>query len=188
MRTFNCVMIGLSNPILSVLGTELVNNYFDYIDVNKTKEMGFEFFIESEPHITSIYGLNPIGYHTLSHILKVKNRKEYSELKSIKYLELPKPVINVFDNGDYKVLKIDFTNSPNYDLLSRISRNLCEYPNDWKFSNPYQPHITLTYLVPSAPESLAEVLVNKYMSYLRMYKVLGYLISGEEGSQLIKFD
>lgn len=188
MRTFNCVMIRLDNPILSVLGTELVNKYFDYIHVDKAKEMGFEFYIENEPHITSIYGLSPIGYHTMSHVLKIKNRKEYSELKNLKYLTLTDPIINIFDNGDHKVLKVDFSNSPNYDLLSRLSRNLCDLPNNWEYGDPYQPHITITYLLPTAPDSLAEVLTSKYSQYLKMYKILGYLVSGDEGSQLISFD
>jgi len=181
MKLYNCVMLGLMSSGLSAVHHEILNNYSQYINLDKVKDCGWKSLVETDPHITLIYGLTPgVGYNTLYHILKIKNRSEYLSIKKGTQIHLSNPVINTFDNEDSKVLKIDFNNCDIYDNLNNMMLKLNELPNTWSYSKDYNPHLTLTYLNPDAPEYIAEKLTEKFSPMLMNFTITGYMISSDE--------
>lgn len=181
MKLYNCVMLGLSSSGLLPLHNALLNEYSQFINLDKVKECGWKSLIESEPHVTLIYGLTPgVGYNTLYHTLKIKNRTEHLKIKTGRILHLNDPVINTFDNEDAKVLKVDFNKCDQYEDLNNMMRKLSEIPNEWQYLNDYNPHLTLTYLKPDAPDKIAKDLTERFSHLINDFTVTGYIISSDD--------
>lgn len=177
-------MIELTNPVLPQIGKSLVNGYFDYIDTAVCIDQGFDKFYVTDPHVTLIYDLEPIGENMMYHILKMENRDLYNKLKSDKLMVLDEVVFDTFDNGDYRVLKVNLTNSNKYELLKEYSQRLTKYPNDWKYGDPYSPHLTLTYLKKDTPDSVIEDMNNKLAgNSLKVLEMTNFVLSAGEGQR-----
>lgn len=181
MKLYNCVMLGMMSSGLAPIHHKILNDYSKYINLDKVKSNGWKSLVELDPHVTLIYGLTPgIGYNTLYHTLKIKNRAEHLKLKKGTPVHLSNPVINTFDNDDAKVLKIDFNECDAYDTMNSMMHKLAEFPNNWEYLDDYNPHLTLTYLNPDAPDSIAEELTNQFHSLLSEFITTGYIISSDD--------
>lgn len=175
----SCVMIGLSNPHLQITGKKVVTNFFDWINTEKCIENGLINMYENEPHITLLYGLDPgVGENMMYHFLKIKNRDLYNQLRKESMIALPEVVIDTFDNEDAKVLKINFDNSPNYEILKAYSDQLKEsFPNTWQYDD-YHPHATITYLKPETPQSVVDKIVKSIdLNSLRYNEMTEFILS-----------
>lgn len=185
MKLYNCVMLSLSNPGLLQVNQELLNNFSQYINIDYiTSECkSWKSLVESEPHVTLIYGLTPgLGKNKLYNEVKLKNRDEYLAIKNCGELTLDNPVIDYFDDEGARVLKINFKGCNQYNQLKGMMTKLCEIPNDWKYKEDYSPHLTLTYLKPDAPDETARVLMDKYSKMLHNFKINGYIISSNDNN------
>lgn len=96
-----------------------------------TKEDG----LETEPHVTILYGIHITDhkeiFETLDHTEQIKGK-------------LGK--ISFFENDDYNVLKIDIHSTTLNKLNKRLEDKL-EYTNDYP---DYHPHMTIAYIVKDA--------------------------------------
>lgn len=181
MKLYNCVMLGLMSSGLSPVHSKILNDYSQFVNLEKIKECGWKSLVENDPHVTLIYGLTPgVGYNTLYHTLKIKNRAEHLKLKAGRVLHLTNPVIDTFNNEDAKVLKINFNGCTEYEDLKAMMTKLAEIPNDWQYLDNYNPHLTLTYLNPDAPDSIAQSLTEKYAPLLSEFTITGYIISSDD--------
>lgn len=184
MKLYNCVMLGLLNSGLLPIHNALLNDYSQFINLDKVKECGWKSLVESDPHITLIYGLNPgVGYNTLYHTLKIKNRAEHLKIKAGNILHLSNPIINTFDNEDAKVLKIDFNQCDQYEDLNNMMKKLALLPNTWQYLDDYNPHLTLTYLKPDAPDSIAQDLTNRFSHLIMEFPITEYIISSNDDTE-----
>lgn len=169
------VMLMVDNPSLIKVGKSISSKYFDYIEVQKCIDNGMINLYESEPHITLLYGFEPmIGENTMYHILKIQNRELYRQLRSNTKLTLPEVVIDTFDNPDSRVLKINTNNSNIFSILNGYYQNLITYPNTRTKSDDgqFHSHLTLTYLKPDTPDSIIQEIKETYESEIIPYMEL----------------
>lgn len=95
--------------------------------------------LETEPHISLLYGIHDGGNH------KKLSSSEISKLLNISKEALNDDIIltkiSMFDNKDYDVLKFDVKSS----LLGDINKKLAKFPHTNSFPD-YVPHVTIAYL------------------------------------------
>lgn len=87
---------------------------------------------EVEPHITLLYGLHK----------DINHRKLIEDLESIKPITIKLKSINLFENDDFDVLKIDVESE---HLKKARDLFINKYDNTQPFDD-YNPHITIAYL------------------------------------------
>lgn len=93
-----------------------------------------EYGIESEPHITLLYGI---------HSDEVDKDLAHSMCKAIGEIELETEKISIFENDDFDVVKLEII--PNDTLLQLRKIFIDTLPNTQNFPD-YNPHITISYV------------------------------------------
>lgn len=146
------------------------NQFTQYVNPDDVVENG----IETDPHISIIYGLR--DYPTITtDIEKVLRKHKYESFqdfyRTLKYQTFD---ISLFENEKYDVLKFGVNAAPLHILRSIITSNfdyVTEFPD-------FVPHITIAYLKPG-----------KGKSYLKKYRSLKIdLFDSIKGSRLIYGD
>lgn len=179
MNLYNCVMLGITNPILPRLYMKITNDYSKYINLSKVAESRWKGLVEDTPHITLFYGLNPgLGRHKLYFNL-IFNWREYYLGLATKKIELMHPKIDTFDNEDCRVLKINFDSCDKFACLEGINEKLSGYPNTNVYKE-YEPHCTLTYLNQDAPDSIMEELNDEFSKYLTNFSITEFILSSDD--------
>lgn len=116
----------------SIIGDEVIYD-------NKDKEFGREI----DPHVTIKFGLT----------------KHYTREEMEKFLEDVSPFIidakgiNVFENDDFDVVKMDI----NGDELKRLNKKFSKLPNEDEHPD-YHPHCTLAYVNPGEGKKFTDKL------------------------------
>jgi capsid protein/2'-5' RNA ligase len=122
---------GSKGCVMANLSDEQADPIFDFLKTIDSADLA-EDGIESEPHITILYGLASDSQGPV-----VVACREFGPLKAI----LGK--VEAFENPEYDVLKITVT-SPDFEKLNSALKAL-PYESDFP---DYQPHLTLAYLKP----------------------------------------
>lgn len=182
-------MLSLNNPLLNLVHNEIISKYINYISQDQTSSCGFKGLVESDPHVTLIYDLDPgVGRNKLYHLIKIQHRDEYNAIRKLQFLTIDNPIINTFDNEDYRVVKVDLMNCNEYQVLRNMSDKLMELPNNFSYGgDKYHPHLTLTYLKPDAPDFIIDELNNKFSKLLNRFLVKEFIISGSEGDNIADY-
>lgn len=102
-----------------------------------TEEDDSSYGLESEPHITILYGIH-------SDEVKPNEIKEFIKEYDINKFELKLSDISLFENEKYDVVKFDIDDKDN--ILTDFNKTLTEkYPFTNKFKD-YHPHSTIAYV------------------------------------------
>jgi len=127
---------------------------------------GDEFGVESEPHITVLY-----GFHKNTDMKKLKDL-----LFPLSDLEITSSKISIFENEKYDVLKYDIDSEKLFELNKLMTENF-EYTTDFP---DYHPHVTIAYLKPGMGK--------KYITELKApkdFKSKSYVFSHTDGKKEI---
>lgn len=133
---FGCVLVRYNLP-----------NWKDFI--NKVVKIspddvydipGKNYGIESEPHLTLLYGLHP----------EVQNEEVQSCFENLKLDDFKIDIdgVDIFENQEYDVVKLKVVNTP---TLQKVHEKLSTLPNSDKYPQ-YNPHITCAYVKKGAGE------------------------------------
>lgn len=155
--SYGCVMV---NPRVSRWGN--LTSIIDPNDVYDTDDG--EFGIETTPHITVLYGLEPSVQP--KHVQKAL-------MKFNKPIDFKLSSISCFENGEYDVLKFDVES----EMLEKMNKALKILPHT--STHPvYHPHMTIAYLKPGAGKKYERELKNKLQ-----YKASNICLSSPNFSQ-----
>lgn len=134
---YGCLMINVDATGWS----EFVNEIIDTDDIY-TENNGYG--IETEPHVTVLYGLHD----------GIDMKKLKSVLCTLSDVDIVSNKIGIFENEKYDVLKYDIDSTKLHILNSIVSENF-EYTSDYP---DYHPHITIAYLKPGLGKKYAKEL------------------------------
>ena len=136
---FGCAMLFLDFPEL-----DTIHNLINPDDLYH--EDGEEYGLESEPHLTLLFGLHEgVSTDAVKSVLKDKT---FSECKAHN--------ISLFENEKYDVLKFDIEG----DGLHKVNKELRKLPYTSTFPN-YHPHMTIAYMKPGTGNAICEKLEGK---------------------------
>lgn len=122
---YGCLMVKVNLPDLVNISTSILKEE----DIFNDKDNSYG--IESEPHVTILYGLhNDIDHDKILHLCKI-----------LKPINLSLTDISLFEN-EYDVLKFDVESS-HLELLNELVKNTFKYTNDYP---DYKAHLTIAYL------------------------------------------
>ena len=125
LHRFGCVKIDL--------GIKGWNSITSKIEKEDIYEPDPTFGIETNPHLTLLYGLHK-G-------VSIEDVKEcFKDIKGP--IKIESSGINIFKNPDFDVVKINV--KENY-ILDKIYKNLIKLPNSYEYDD-YVPHITISYV------------------------------------------
>ncbi len=98
------------------------------------EEEGKHYGKETKPHVTVMYGIEPVAEGKAKHILS----------KIPKRISATLGKISKFENADtpYDVLKVEVT-SPHLTRIHEVLKRTCENTDKWP---SYSPHVTLAYV------------------------------------------
>lgn len=178
----NFVGLKLSNPHIKSLLDKLRLEYLDYIDIPSCTEHGLSNGVETESHVTLIYNNSlvkgPNWYHWF---LSIKNRDHFKVLRNSRKLLIQDPVIDTFDQSNYRVLKFNLSKCNHIDVLTELNKGLESTAPEKSEFTEYNPHITLTYLKSDTPDEVIDHLRSQLI--LKDYSewdIEGVIISGDE--------
>lgn len=105
--------------------------------------------LESEPHITALYGL----HDTIKddEIKNIVEKFDFSESVTVHKISL-------FKNDKYEVLKFEAVKEGNE--LVKCNKELKKLPNTNSFPN-YNPHLTIAYILPNKGDKYVEMFKDK---------------------------
>lgn len=139
---YGCVMVYYKFPEIKKVHSQILNKDV-YVNPDDTT-----FGLETEPHITLLYGLHE-GVSTS----QVRDVVENFEIEDV---IIYKP--SLFKNEKYDVLKFDVRyDKKKNPYLSKINHQLKKFPYTSNFPH-YTPHLTIAYLKPGEGEKY----VNKF--------------------------
>jgi 2'-5' RNA ligase len=108
-----------------------------------------EYGLESEPHITLLYGIHP----------KENNKEEILDwLKTLNPMKLELSKVGIFENEKYDVVKIEI--KPTEQLLKYRKYIEETFKNTQTFDD-YHPHMTLAYVKPGKGKKYIKTLDKK---------------------------
>lgn len=178
----NFIGLRLSNPYINSLLNKIRMEYLDYIDIPTCTKYGLTKGVETDPHVTLIYNNSlvkgPNWYHWL---LSIKNRDYFKVLRNSRKLTIRNPVIDTFDQPEYRVLKFNFNQCDHIDILTELNKALeMTAPEKSRFTK-YSPHLTLTYLRSDTPDEVIDhikshIILKDYSEW----DIEGVVISGDE--------
>ena len=120
-----------------------------YLGENQKDIDDDEFGLESNPHITLLYGIHP----------KENNKDEIIDwLKTLKPIVLKLSKIGIFENEKFDVVKIDI--EPTKQLLEYRKYAIDNIVNTQSFDG-YHPHMTLAYVKPGKGKNYIKTLEKK---------------------------
>lgn len=122
-----CIMV-----MLNITNWDSLISHFDENDLYHKDEARYG--IESDPHITILYGIHPD---------KVDDKTIESIVKSVDGDDIKIDIdgVEVFENEKYDVVKMNVKS----DYLTKLHYELSKLPNSDKFEN-YNPHITMAFV------------------------------------------
>lgn len=135
---YGCSMIFFELPFM-----EAVHKIIDAADVYADDESERAYGLETDPHVTLLYGL-----HDDVDDDDVMDRSRPEEVDEITLCD-----VSVFDNPDYDVLKFDCR----AEWLHECNKRLIELPHTNKYSD-YHPHATIGYLKKGAGKKYVDML------------------------------
>lgn len=188
--------------IVNFIGLELDNQYwstikrtitesrlFDYINYQKIKDnTGSTSICDEDPHITLAYSNEfTKGPNWFNWFLTIKNRDLYNQLRDYDDIRVSTPIVDIFDNPDSKVLKLNMSGCDCIEILRSYSEQLYNLtPNGSDWSN-YNPHITLTYLKPETPLEYIEDFKNKLiLSNYKSFQIKGFMMSEKDNPSPVR--
>lgn len=186
MDSVKCVLLNLFNESLKGQLSRVINNNLDLVNKSTCEENGWTSYYEESPHVTLFYGLENLGKYKAEHLIKMKNWYTFNKFRENK-LELPRVIIDTFDNEENRVLKINLSNC---NLVSELSHYYSEFssysdPNN-KFIS-YNPHLTFTYLKPDVTDEQLERLIEQFdLSKLTTFTPEKFTISGDNMTNLME--
>lgn len=136
-----CVLFNLTQRL-----SETVAKFGGMIDPQDLHEYG----IETEPHVTGLYGILPsIGVlrstqKVLKKFPKTKIRAALGEC-------------SLFQNPEFDVLKFDILSQDLHDINDMLTKNI-EYQNSY---DNYHPHLTVAYLKPGTGQKYVDRIGDK---------------------------
>jgi 2'-5' RNA ligase len=137
---YNCLMANFNIPDWN----ELVKKLIKPEDIYDTED--HEFGLETEPHITILWGINPE--------IKLTLVKKY--LIPLTYLDdIEMNDISIFECADYDVVKFNVKS----ETLTKLNTHICKYIPYTKFHDDYNAHMTIAYVKKGTGD--------KYIKYLR---------------------
>lgn len=158
---YGCLMVNVDNTGCD----EFISNLIDKDDLYVE---GNDYGLETEPHVTVLY-----GFH--------ENEKESVDMEKLKKyliplneLKIASNEISTFENEKYDVLKYDIKSDKLFELNKTMTENF-EYSTD--FPN-YHPHMTIAYLKPGKGKKYAEKLNND-----KSFQSKEYTFSHPDGSK-----
>lgn len=158
---YNCLMV--ETPIPGWESWSRIINPADvYTDPNSNRRFG----LETEPHVTILYGI-----HKEISLKKLRKLNLYpvSDL----YIEITG--ISLFQNDEYDVLKFDIESHQLREINKEIKK---KFPYTTEFE-VYKPHLTIGYLKPGCGENYTKVYGNKSSVPI---KATNYLYSLTDGT------
>lgn len=122
------------------------------ININKDDiyEVDGEFGLETEPHITILY-----GFHNNVNADKVFDK--YKENFNLKPIKIKTTKISIFETDEYDVVKIDVESK----ILSEMNSVMRELPSTVTFPK-YHPHITIAYVKKGSGKKYVKSFEKKY--------------------------
>jgi 2'-5' RNA ligase len=157
-RSYSCLMLDCAD-----FKSELkkIQDQIDKDDLY-TEEKGFG--LETEPHITALYGIHEQDPSVVKGLL---------ELKPLKY-ELTK--LSLFENDKYDVLKCS-VKSPDLKKMNKQCCDNLEFSSDYP---DYIPHLTVAYLKPGMGKKYTSL---KSKGFNKEYTSGRYLFSNKDSKK-----
>ena len=155
---YGCAMLYFDMPQM--------HNLHESIDENDifTKDGDRTFGLETEPHVTLLYGLHP----------DIDHEEVVKTCQNQKYPNLTLKNASCFNNDEYDVLKFD-VDSPE---LHKVNAELSKFPHTTNFPD-YHPHSTIAYLKKGAGQKYVDLL-NGQTHQVTPNKIVYSLASGEK--------
>lgn len=123
---YGCLMLEFDFPE--------IDQIHDKINKNDLAKDG----LETEPHITLLYGL---------HDAEIKDKDVLESVKGFNIPKLKLHNISLFENDEFDVLKFDVDSLEEGKTLHKINAKLKKFPYTTDFED-YHPHATIAYLKP----------------------------------------
>jgi 2'-5' RNA ligase len=155
---YGCAMLYFEMPQMKELHESIDPN-----DVY-TQEGDRSFGLETNPHVTLLYGL----HHDVDHDAVMNT------CQSRQYPQLTLKNASCFNNSDYDVLKFD-VDSPE---LHQVNQELTKFPHTTNFPD-YHPHSTVAYLNKGAGQKYIDALQGKEFT-VTPNKIVYSLASGDK--------
>lgn len=133
---YACAMVYVKFPML-----EVIQEFIESDDVY-TEEGDSTYGLETEPHITLLYGLHE----------EVNSEDIFETIKQFEFQPIKLTKVSSFGNEKYDVLK--FTVDSN--VLHNINGALTKFPHTTSFPD-YNPHLTIGYLKPGMAKAYIDV-------------------------------
>lgn len=128
---YGCAMLQFNFPDMKL--------FHEKIDPNDLANSG----IETEPHVTLLYGL---------HSDEIVDRDIIDTCQSVKIGPMDLHNISLFENEDYDVLKFDVRSN----FLHKINEKLTKFPHTTDYPD-YHAHATIAYLKPGKGKKYVEM-------------------------------
>lgn len=140
-----CVLFNLTEKL-----SEIISKFGNMIDPKDLHEYG----IETEPHVTGLYGILP-SERALTETQEVLKKFPKNKIKA------SLGECNLFQNPEFDVLKFDVLSQDLNDINHLLTKNL-DYQNDF---DDYHPHLTVAYLKPGTGQKYADKINSKLIGF-----------------------
>lgn len=147
---YGCAML-----YFNFLGVRKIHSLIDYDDIYHD-ESDPTFGLETEPHVTLLFGLHP----------EVSEKEVSDVVRNFKYDSCKLYNVSTFNNEKYDVLKFDVEGP----CLHDVNKQLRELPHTSNFPD-YHPHMTIAYLKPGAGKKYVDMLADIELSKQPSYAV-----------------
>ncbi len=154
---FGCIMLKVKFDLISQM-----HKFISKDDLYEADGYG----LETEPHITLIYGLTDDNID----IKKLINSLQYCVWSPVKINN-----VSCFENDEFDVLKFEVENKTTFEKANKILNKLPCSPSEFD----YHPHMTIAYLKPGKGNKYVEKFKEAEYTVLPM----NYIFSKMDGTQ-----